>query len=64
MHGLIILLGAFVSAGALIGAFAGFHYARLYHREERRFFIIGDPTDPFNVIEVKGFQNLPKQCKN
>lgn len=59
MYGILYMIAFFASAGALIGALAGFYYARLYHREERRFFIIGDPTDPFNVIEVKGFE--PKQ---
>ena len=58
---MIYAVGFFLSAGALVGALAGFTYARTYHREERRFFIIGDPTDPFNVIEVKGFIDLERK---
>lgn len=55
---MIYAVGFFLSTGVLIGTAIGFTYARTYHREERRFFIIGDPTDPFNVIEVKGFADL------
>ena len=49
------MLGIFISVGFAIGVSVGFFFFFRFYRVHRHFYILGDPLEPDNIIEVSGF---------
>jgi hypothetical protein len=56
---MIALLFIFFFIGSLIGFLAGLAFYSVVGKKRHHFYILGDPTRPNNIMEVKGFAPPP-----